>query len=96
MRREKFLSQIGKYLDRKSFIPVKTGNVKNVYSILKEAGATDLRYIISTNPQKDGREFSLSEGLRILDYEFELMLCISGKLAFFRETPTKGYVLQNR
>ena len=78
-------------LDRNCFHRVDDRNT--VYQELKKMGALDTCYIISASEEVDGKEYDLKEGLHILDYEFELLSCIPGKLAYFRETPNDSYIL---
>ena len=90
-KRRLFIATLSDKLDHTYFHRVE--DKKNIYQTLKELGAPNSCYIISCFEEVDGREFELRHGLRILDYEFEFMSCIPGKLAFFRKTPSESYIL---
>lgn len=89
--RHSFIMKIGSKLDRNLFQKISRGNAQQT---LKAAGAPDVCYFLSGFEENDGKEYSLEQGLDILDYEYEVMVCIPQKLAVFRETPTDFYILK--
>lgn len=90
-RRRSYITDIGRKLDRNLFQKV---DRRNAQQILKSAGAPDVCYFLSRYEGNDGKEYNLEQGLNMLDYEFEVMICIPSKLAVFRETPTDFYLLK--
>ena len=93
-RRAGFIFNLQKYLDRNSFHPLDKTQHDEICTALKAAGAGNECYIISTSADKDGRSFPLSDGLRSLDYEYEILICAGGRLAYYRENCSwKGCIL---
>lgn len=93
-RRERFIFNLQKYLDRSAFHPLKETQASGICAALQAAGAGASCYLISTDEEKDGREFPLQTGIQNLDYEYDILICSRGNLAYYREDCNwKGYIL---
>lgn len=88
-RRKKFLLQdLGhfKYLDPRfaHSVPKRQQSASLLRELLKGKGAPDLCYVVSTDPELDGREVPLGEALeRIVGITEGFASCIPGRLAYF-------------
>lgn len=93
-RRKSFIFNLQKYLNRGTFRPLPETRPDGIAAALRTAGAGSEGYIISTDADKDGRCLPLEEALARLDYEYEILVCANGDLAYYRESCNwKGCIL---
>ncbi len=78
-------------------VPDNQSSVGSIYVILRQKGAPDSCYVMSDNPDIDGRELPLAEALsKTVGMDTgTLVSCIPGKLAYFEMEGFDGrYILE--
>jgi hypothetical protein len=79
-------------------VPADFQTADKIEALLKEKGAPDTCYVISTNPQIDQKQLPLAEVLQGIvgnADEGSVLSCIPGKLAFYEgEDAGARYILE--
>jgi hypothetical protein len=100
-RRDKITSQLAHNAvfrsDRIAAIEPRQHNAKQIGELLTTKNAPDLCYVISENPDLDGREMRLMDALKATcGYGMGAIIsCIPGRLAYYEaEGPKQRFILQ--
>lgn len=82
-----------------TLIPTAQQDAEQIEKLLKQKGAPDTCYVMSSSWRTDGQTMSLHEALRATVGQAvgTLISCLPGQLAYFEfETPNERYVLEKR
>jgi len=99
-QRKKFLNKLDHFrdLDETKLISISPDrqNATDIYRLLREKGAPENCYVISTNLELDSKELALNNALvEIVGYGFgSYVSCVAGKLGYYEsEEAGERYIL---